>query len=386
MASLTSQAPTYKSQSKGKGSGSRTVKGMGKANTRGVRKRGKTKMPTCRFGSACRRKGCIYLHKRNPETTSSSRSDVCKHFLSGSCLFGASCSHRHLDESERVLLRRQYSGIVCLNGADCQTWGCLYAHPWWEENSCTTSLEQFPISQIPAALSHSWSDRTVRNGGSGNADSKRSELSSISCSSGGGLSVTAPSWAPECIVPASLQIKQDSPVCRSGSSETPPGTSRWIPGGTWDTSLIPQVWPKRKGGVVNNVSNRVGDKLKTVLIPESVWTPSYTRNPDLFQISDPIARFRKVNASAPEGVIDLHYQTKSSCGKVLDTILPEYELSRVNSVWVVTGTGHHRGGHQAEGVLFATCKTYLIDNGYNFAVGKTRGLRVSGGAFLVSLS
>ena len=98
---------------------------------------------------------------------------------------------------------------------------------------------------------------------------------------------------------------------------------------------------KAKGGAPSSqglAGTRLRGSLRTKfkIIPESVWTPSVVRNPSLFQISDPFERFFKVNVSAKKGVIDMHYQTKASCTKVLDLVLPQYEGS--GGVWVVTGT------------------------------------------------
>jgi DNA-nicking Smr family endonuclease len=247
----------------------------------------------------------------------------------------------------------------------------------------------------------------------------------------GALSVSAPSWAPDSFsAPASttsagttetihnnyiakigvkksrdqqFNLPLNYPPKAIPSPNTAANALRWAPAatahtGTRDASLVPQAWPrvaKRRNSPVASVRAPAGvasagrlpaNQVNFKIIPESVWTPSYARNPSLFQIADPVARFRKVNVSAPEGVIDLHYQTKASCRIVLDAVLPEYEGSRLGGVWVVTGTGHHRGGHQAEGVLFATCKSYLGAKQYAYVIGKTRGgsggARVSGALFV----
>ena len=41
---------------------------------------------------------------------------------------------------------------------------------------------------------------------------------------------------------------------------------------------------------------------------------------------------------------------------VLDAILGGTMASYPDGVWVITGTGHHRSGHAAEGVLFNSVK------------------------------
>lgn len=70
---------------------------------------------------------------------------------------------------------------------------------------------------------------------------------------------------------------------------------------------------------------------------------------------------------------------------VLDAELPD-ALAAHPEVWIVTGTGHHTAAasHQrsvAGGVLHATVKEYLQENGYDFYVGRDNAGH--SGAFLV---
>ena len=123
-----------------------------------------------------------------------------------------------------------------------------------------------------------------------------------------------------------------------------------------------------------------------VNIPVEVWTPSYCRNPMLFNIVDPLERYRAVNKNNRRGggggggggtagggtgmnLIDVHYQTAQSVVHVLDLLLPEYDEV---DVWIVTGTGHHKGGHQKIGVLFDTVGRYLDQHERAYAIGKAR--------------
>ena len=69
----------------------------------------------------------------------------------------------------------------------------------------------------------------------------------------------------------------------------------------------------------------------------------------------------------PRGVRLL--QTVGSVDAVLDTVLPEY--AGAGETWLITGTGHHRGGHMAEGKLFQTTQAYLDSRGYNYKIGKS---------------
>eukprot|EP00560_Eucampia_antarctica_P004144 CAMPEP_0197832768 /NCGR_PEP_ID=MMETSP1437-20131217/16100_1 /TAXON_ID=49252 ORGANISM="Eucampia antarctica, Strain CCMP1452" /NCGR_SAMPLE_ID=MMETSP1437 /ASSEMBLY_ACC=CAM_ASM_001096 /LENGTH=77 /DNA_ID=CAMNT_0043436341 /DNA_START=283 /DNA_END=516 /DNA_ORIENTATION=+ len=50
--------------------------------------------------------------------------------------------------------------------------------------------------------------------------------------------------------------------------------------------------------------------------------------------------------------------------------------TKYDEIWIITGSGHHTGinnNHQKKqdkGVLFNVVKTYLIENQYDFRIGK----------------
>ncbi len=338
-----SRSGTYRSQAK-KGSGSRTVKGMGRANTKKARSRNKTRMPLCTYGAACRRKGCVYRHPPRSSTgggggggASHSGSGgsgpalkVCPHFLAGLCEYGNQCMNRHPSEEECRQTRAMFAAQVCRNGDACATVGCLYSHPGRERAAAAAA----------AAANSS-------------------------------LSTGAAEWVP------------------SFMQRCPPAPP--------DPTLVPQSWPRADAAVVgtptwgSGVLTATGAAGATAAaaapppakkqIPVDLWTPSYLRNPAMFQIADPIKRFGAVNRNAAEGVVDLHYQTVKSCWQVLDLVLPQY-AGYGDGVWVVTGTGNHRGGHQAEGVLYAEVRRYCADRGYTYKIGKDSAGGQSGALFV----
>ena len=82
-------------------------------------------------------------------------------------------------------------------------------------------------------------------------------------------------------------------------------------------------------------------------------------------------------------MIDLHYQSTKTFGVVLAQVLPE-KLKEYDSVWVVTGSGHHVGSktHQkGGGALESAVLSWLSTEGYDFVRGRDRNGH--GGAVLV---
>ena len=115
--------------------------------------------------------------------------------------------------------------------------------------------------------------------------------------------------------------------------------------------------------------------IKSVEIPIELWQDQRNRDSNVFlEISNPLQRFGKVNENSSDRCIDLHFIAKYEVEKVLNVVLPQYKGD--NNIWIITGTGHHKEGHQAEGVLFYTTAEYLRNNGYVFKIGiDSRGFR-----------
>ena len=325
MASYTRQ-PIYKTQSKGKSGGS-VVHGKTSKKSKS-RSAAKQKMPLCSYGSACRRPNCIYRHDKKSKKTTSDM--VCPHYLAGICEYGKHCEHRHPSDEECYEYRMRFAGQICRNGDACITFGCLYAHP------ARDMAEQMHQQLALEATT---------------------------------LSIGAQEWTPPwendaSVLPATTTTSVRVSVSASSIQQQ-------------DPTLIPQRWAKADGSLpvgTSTSSAGQGPKKKLYMqIPIDVWTPNYSRNPSHFQIVDPLERFREVNkhhALNPHrtNVIDVHYQTALSVLRVLDLLLPQYEQE---DVWIVTGTGHHKGGHQKSGVLFDTVERYLVSRNYLHLIGKS---------------
>ena len=277
------------------------------------------KMPICQYGSACTRgKQCIYRHPKKAKEDPNQLKNVCPHYLSGICEYGKNCEHRHPSEQECLEYRARFAGQICRNGEACTTFSCLYAHPARDMmEQYNAQMEQYNI-QLAATL-----EATT-------------------------LSVGASEWTPP---------------WQTATEEIA------------DPTLTPQNWPKandKKKGL-----GKISNKKTYAEIPIEVWTPNYCRNPQHFNIVDPLERYREVNKNSASNVIDVHYQTGASVLRVLDLLLPQYEGE---DVWIVTGTGHHKGGHQKSGVLMKTVEEYLTNQEHTFLYGKSGGQT---GAFYV---
>ena len=113
--------------------------------------------------------------------------------------------------------------------------------------------------------------------------------------------------------------------------------------------------------------------IKSIQVPLEIWRDHRVRNSNVFlEISNPLQRFGRWTKS-PEGCIDFTL-AKYEVADVLDVVLPQYKGEE--NIWIITGTGHHKDGHQAEGVLFYTTVEYLNRNGYTFKIGvDSRGFR-----------
>jgi hypothetical protein len=123
---------------------------------------------------------------------------------------------------------------------------------------------------------------------------------------------------------------------------------------------------------------------KKVRIPQALWVADTQRNPALFNIADPLVRYKEVNKfCAIAGVVDLHFQSTKTVSVVLDSELPKELSGKEGKAWVITGTGHHvsKKTHQKAGALFPAVEQYLQGEGYTYAIGVDP--KGKSGAFLV---
>ena len=130
---------------------------------------------------------------------------------------------------------------------------------------------------------------------------------------------------------------------------------------------------------------RVVRSSREVRIPAESWVDLAARaGASAFAIADPMERFAAVNrchrrpdgsvwpltllfedeaggGGAGGGLVDLHFQSRSTVSAVLEEVLPPM-LSHHAEVWVVTGSGHHvaQRSHQKQGgVLWAAVDAHL---------------------------
>lgn len=112
-------------------------------NNRGVSLQSSKKSPrmiACQYGAGCTRSDCIYSHPSENSSNNSKSSFVqsnepCMAFLAGSCAFTSKgCRKRHPSKEESQILIAKYSRTRCKFGDQCLTNGCLYLHPWDQQD------------------------------------------------------------------------------------------------------------------------------------------------------------------------------------------------------------------------------------------------------------
>lgn len=110
------------------------------------------------------------------------------------------------------------------------------------------------------------------------------------------------------------------------------------------------------------------------------------RNARVFEVRDPIERYRLVAAAHDRGdVVDLHFQSNRTAPVVLDAVLDAALAGHPAGVWVVTGSGHHapqRSHQKLHATLFHFTQDWLATRRYAFAVAKDHN--GFAGAFLVT--
>ena len=291
------------------------------------------KMPECKYGAACTRKGCIYRHPKKIESVSSSTVDnrrVCLAYLAELCPYGKNCMNRHPPIEEANELIYMFSQQLCRFGSSCRTEGCLYSHPQPEIN--------------PEASSNS------------------------------SMSATATEWTPYGADRANSVFHVPTLVPQQW-----PKAEQNMSGSNWSAEAA-KVATSENSSLLDSAAKQSRAKVqllgvKSVVIPTEIWKDNRFRDPSIFHsILDPLARFSKVNEDSPDKCIDLHFISKKELIRVLDVVMPQFSYE--NNVWVITGSGHHRDGHQAEGVLFFSVVEYVKNLNLRFKIAKdSRGFR-----------
>ena len=290
------------------------------------------KMPECRYGTACTRKDCVYRHPKKSEShgpSSEGNQRVCLAYLADLCPYGKNCMNRHPPVEEANELIYMFAQQLCRFGSTCRTVGCLYSHPQYSE---------VPSNSMMSAGAHEWTPF-----GAG----------------GGHLSFADPTLVPQ-QWPKAPQI--------NGQNQRVSATDAAYGSASGSSSLLDSAAKQQRES-----ARLIG--IKSVVIPLGIWKDNRLRDTTIFNsIMNPLTRFARVNEDSPDKCIDLHFIRRGELSSVLDVVLPQYSYEK--DVWVITGTGHHRDGHQAEGVLFFAVVTYVQNLNLPFKIATdSRGFK-----------
>jgi len=341
-----------------------------------INKSTKQRMPACSYGSACTRPGCVYRHPAKNNKTPSSKpppppvsTQVCKPFLSESCLYGNRCTNRHPSSEECKELCATFKQRKCMYNATCRSASCLFFH-----------------------------DRES------NADDAPGQAAKVLK-----LAFQMESMATHQPPPKPLPPTFDAWV--AAGCETPDpmiwidtvANSQRIPEDVYALlfnkrpAAPPSGWaavaatPATTASLPTPSSASAKRQLPSLTIPSFIW--SLNKPPaDAFHLPPP-DRYAAVNANhalplpstkspGGAGVVDLHFQSLSTFSQLLTSHL-EAQFSLYSEVWVITGSGHHVAtGHQTTGgVLWKAVKELLEESGRKAFIAKDGA--GNSGAFLV---
>ena len=309
-------------------------------------------MPLCKYGSACNRgKACIYRHERKKCIPVDNRK-VCLAYLADICPYGKRCTMRHPNDEEAASFISMFASQPCRFGSECRQAGCLYFHPEVNpfSSASVNAMEWTPSNNIynsnnknndPTLIPQQWpkqeqqvvnNNNTMNNTNVGNYNN----------------------------------YSQTYQAYNSNNNMNYESTT---------SSLFDQASKSGRRNYTKEEKTILTKGIKSVEIPIELWQDQRNRDSNVFlEISNPLQRFGKVNENSSDRCIDLHFIAKYEVEKVLNVVLPQYKGD--NNIWIITGTGHHKEGHQAEGVLFYTTAEYLRNNGYVFKIGiDSRGFR-----------
>lgn len=322
--------------------------------------------PVCRhlLTSGCYRSDCTFSHDVLGHT--------CVFWLRGRCGKGDSC--RFLHGFNEKLLQDIYPPVAqqqvmmmsppqptYSTGVDAPPEQAPYLHP-----SASGMMHAFDLPQQQQALS----------GGGYSSSSLSSSYPNNSGFMGGGAS-----WEP----PAVTDTSWDPPTATDTSAGPPASSSPSAPSFSF-ANIASQGYNDTSSFLSSQAQSGPATPpvVPTVRIPQDLWNPHENRDSSLFNIADPIERYRKVALTVRRGdILDLHFQSTKTFPFVLSAILPE-KLAHSEEVWIVMGTGHHVGSktHQkGGGALETSVVSWLTHEGYVFARGRDRNGQ--GGAVLV---
>lgn len=321
---------------------------------------------------------------------------VCRHLLSDGC-YRADCSFSHDIDSHTCLFWLQRR---CGKREQCR-----FLHGFSEK-----LLENLPEQYVLEQQENLHS--SVFNHGGNNNDTAENDNAALDYYSGGGGQLLGQHQHQPYVgdshgggYSTSSHSDYGGGAYGNNSAAHPQANSSlWIPSpppsssnhSTSFSNIASQGYDTRQS-FANSSHDAKAMLIPTVSIPQDLWNPNENRDSTAFYISDPLERYYAVTAAIAvprDDVIDLHFQSLKTFHVVLDTILPaklqqqqqQQRVSTLNSVWIVTGTGHHVGSrtHQkGGGALEAAVLEYLTVNYDCYAVSRGRDRNGQGGAVLV---
>jgi len=385
--------------------------------------RQKHKVPMCKYGVGCTRRGCIYSHPEKNKKTGrpiydsyqdDPQSKICLPFLSHMCEFGKGCLHRHpgIEEADRV--RATYKSKMCTYGDGCMTEGCLYFHSWDAAAEVEEMHQQFaedPLSTEVGRLAIAGLSLNVSSAefvpGQGSSVPHQpfyaptyTQWMQMECPSPPGLwhdeQYNYSVWnypgtgmqRPYEEVYAMMYGQQQHGICSTvpsfPASQPPPAPTQEPSGWAAVAAKKPSPAATAQQSNVGTVSRSVGAgrSSEKVSMPPELWLPDTSKSDYFYLYPDPVARFIAVNEhhrqvlesrtipttlaspSDPPRVtlLDVHFQSARTVSEVLDEFLPK-ALDSHDEVWIVTGSGRHVAvGHQKkekDGLLFNAVRRYL---------------------------
>lgn len=303
---------------------------------------------------------------------------ICRHMLHNGC-YRSDCTFSHDVEGHTCLfwLRGR-----CGKGSTCK-----FLHGFHEKLLNGIDTSKFHVEQQSKLQSYSQLYPLYNGSSPASAYCTRAfSSSSMNISFGGGSisPLLSSSWQTT----PSLEGTSGGSVTSmpSSSSESTPFSFANIASKGYDKNQFSETAVSSRSFIgAKSVGSGRKDPIRTVRIPQDLWSAHEKRDSSVFYIPDPLERYERVaTAIQRSDVIDLHFQSVKTFPIVLETMLP-LKFNKAVEVWIITGTGHHVGSktHQkGGGALESAVISWLEDHNYKFCRGKDRNGQ--GGALLVN--
>eukprot|EP00656_Telonema_subtile_P045353 TRINITY_DN51602_c0_g1_i1.p1 TRINITY_DN51602_c0_g1~~TRINITY_DN51602_c0_g1_i1.p1 ORF type:complete len:291 (+),score=61.26 TRINITY_DN51602_c0_g1_i1:142-1014(+) len=248
-------------------------------------KAAKREMPLCSYGDACTRRDCIYRHPPRSKTraeapAAAAEAPVCMAFVAGCCTFGVGCFNKHPPAEEVASLKAHLANTLCHFGDQCTNGVCLHAHPGptLREADDGNMYTRSEFSEYYGGLSE-W----VAAGPAPAAAPVRAPLE-ITPSVDLDAPVAVPEWQQ-------WQDLDNVGVCSSHSFFALGGENVTAPAqevGSFAAVARASAAAPTPVGIVREAE---ATALGTMKVPQHVWVDSVQRNPESFQVADPMERY-----------------------------------------------------------------------------------------------